>query len=105
MAGRSVYLAARDLQGDTQWSLRLGEDTWTELDVLQPGERTTINGGVAGGWFGWGRRQEGPLQHGVEARSGALLHTEAQHIGTTVRQDKELETFNREFIRKHPVYR
>ena len=105
MAGRPVYLAAKEVEEETQWSVRLGEDAWTELDVVQPGARTTINGGVSGGWFGWGRRQDGPLHRGLSARSGALLHNEAQHIGTTDRQDKELERFNKEFIKRHPVYR
>ena len=103
-----VHLTARHLQGETQWAVRLGEDVWTELDVVETGSKTSVNGGQAGGWFGWGRRQDAPLHRGVSARSdlsGDLLVSDVLELGTTNLSDKEVETFNREYIQQHPVYR
>ena len=108
MAGRLVHLTARHLQGETQWAVRLGEDVWTELDVVEAGSKTPVNGGQAGGWFGWGRRQDAPLHRGVTSRSdlsGDLLVLDVLELGTTNLSDKEVETFNREYIQQHPVYR
>ena len=112
MAGRLVHLTARHLQGEPQWAVRLGEDVWTELDVVETGSKTSVNGGQAGGWFGWGRRQDAPLHRGVSSRSdlsgdlsGDLLVSDVLELGTTNLSDKEVETFNREYIQQHPVYR
>ena len=102
MEGRAVFLtAAGEVEGETQWSVRLGQDCWTELDVVQPGLKTRINGGVEGGWFGWGARQDGPLQQG-----GLPHHTETtQYLATSHISDSQIEKFNKEFITEHPVYR
>ena len=86
-----------------QWAVRLGGLTglWTELDC-RPGS-TTINGGVAGWWLGWGARQAGPPVRGVASRSG--VEAESSSCGTTTRTDAELERFNTEFCRAEPRYR
>ena len=105
MVARAVFLyAAGEVEGETQWSVRLGETCRTELDVVQSGQRTTINGGVAGGWFGWGARQDGPLQQGGRPPS---QHTEAVHCHLTSSSisDSQIEKFNKEFIAEEPVYR
>ena len=37
--------------------------------------------------------------------SGDLLVSDVLELGTTNLSDKEVETFNREYIQQHPVYR
>ena len=98
---RCVHLARR---GD-QWAVRVGE-SWTECDLQEAeGAATTINGGVAGAWLlGWGARGDGPLVRGTQARSGAGLGA-GSLLGHTRLTDTELETFNRDFVRQHKVYR
>ena len=106
MADRAVFLCvARKEEGkeerETQWSVRVGENCWTYLDVVQPGLRSSINGGLAGGWFGWGARQDGPLLQTSpfsQPQTSCLLATSSM-------TDSEIENFNKEYIAQQPVYR
>ena len=98
---RSVHLA-RD---DDQWSVRVG-DQWTECDHAEVGAVTLVNGGVSGGWFGWGARQDGDLVSGQCSRSGVGLSTGARSaLGSTDITDQEIIKFNRDFVKYNPRYR
>ena len=107
MVNRAVFLCAagerereREGEEETQWSVRLGQTCWTALDVVKPGLRTSINGGVAGGGFGWGARQDGPLLQGAPHHSQA-----GKCLATSNITDSEIEKFNKEFVSEQPVYR
>ena len=106
---RSVYLGNRRLDNEEdrlQWAVKIGH-SWTECDVLPDGSNTTINGGRAGGWWGWGARPDGPMVTSVGARSGVTLSPGHAHasLGHTDRSDEEIEMFNREFVKHNKVYR
>ena len=95
--------AGPEVEGETQWSLRLGRTCRTELDLVPAGLRTSVNGGVAGGWFGWGARQDGPLlQAGGQDHPGTV---QCRPVASSTISDYQIEKFNKEFITEHPVYR
>ena len=105
---RSVYLGNRRLDNEDedrlQWAVKIGH-SWTECDVLPDGSNTTINGGRAGGWWGWGARPDGPMVTSVGARSGVTLSPGHASLGHTSRSDEDIEVFNKEFVKHNKVYR
>ena len=105
---RPVYLATRETsRGDTQWAVRVGEETWTEVSRKEGEERgrTVLNGGVVGGWWGWGAKAQGPLHRGPTAGSGAAVPPGETSLGNTARTDEEVEQFNAKYIKDYPAYK
>ena len=103
-AFKDVFLSSHRDDRGVLWSVKVG-DLWTECDLADAGGRVTLNGGVTGGWLGWGARADGPPVRGQRSRGGAGLAPGAASIGRTEVTDQELRQFNRHFVTKHTVYR
>merc|ERR1711915_317587 len=105
---RPVYLGSKATELRLiQWAVRIGEITWTEASIKEGQEKgkTVINGGVQGSWWGWGAKVLGPLHKGYNAKSGASLPPGDVVIGHTWKTDAELEQFNLEYVKSHPIYK
>ena len=98
-----VFLTSLRTDKGVLWSVKIG-DLWTECDLADVGGRVTLNGGVSGGWLGWGARRDGPLVRGQRSRGGCVLAPGTASLGRTGVTDEELGDFNRHFVTKHTSY-
>ena len=101
---QEVFLSSIRSDAGLMWSVKVG-DLWTECDLAQVGGRVTVNGGVSGGWLGWGARRDGPPMRGQRSRAGSVLVPSAASLGSTEMTHGELVEFNKYFVTQHKLYR
>ena len=100
---KDVCLASLRTDRGMLWSVKVG-DLWTECDLADVGGRVTVNGGVPGGWLGWGARADGPPLRGQRSPGGSVLALGTASIGRTEVTDEEIGEFNKHFVIKHTSY-